>query len=85
MLWVTLASALSNAVIAIAFLLWTARRDRLSIALHRQADRREEMLLARICHLADRPWEPAPADTWEPDPEPDDGPVLIANPEQWTF
>lgn len=80
MLWVTLAAALSNGAIAVAFLRWSARRER-------QAARREELLLARICHLADRPWEPAPADTWQPEPEveTDDGPVLIANPEQWSF
>ena len=49
----------------------------------REHSRREDMLLARICHLADRPWEPAPADTWQAEDEPDDKPVLIANPEQW--
>lgn len=55
----------------------------------REHGRREELLLARLCHLADRPWERSPADReWDDGNElalRDEEPVLISNPEQWSW
>lgn len=64
------------ALTALAFLRAMTRQ-------RREHGRREELLLARLCHLADRPWERAPADVWTPD-EPIEVPVrTFASPEQW--
>jgi hypothetical protein len=37
----------------------------------RAAARREDLLLNQLLHLAGRPWQPSPADTWQPPAVPD--------------
>lgn len=52
----------------------------------RAATRERDLLLNQLMHLAGRSWQPAPADTWTPQPAPDDEdgvwPTWSAAPEQ---
>lgn len=48
--------------------------------MQRQHAREREQLLDKLCHLAGKPWTPAPVDDWTP---PDLEPLeLVATPEQ---
>ena len=67
------AAFVSNAVIVLAFL-------RVTRGMQRQHARERDALLDKVCHLAGRPWNEAPASVYEPEPlEP---PELVAIPEQ---
>lgn len=74
MLYVALAEAAALAVVVIAF----AGLLRSQMRAHA---RREDQLVNQLCHLAGRPWAPAPA--YEPEPIVGDLPeVLLVSPEQ---
>lgn len=47
--------------------------------IQRQAAREREQLINQLCNLAGKPWQPAPADEFKPEPELD---FLTATPEQ---
>lgn len=47
----------------------------------RQAARERQVLIDKMCHLAGNPWTLPPADTFDPEPDPEPV-VYLASPEQ---
>lgn len=48
----------------------------------RAHDRREDQLLNQLLHAVGRPWEPAPSDSFTPEPAPlydDDGELVLSD------